>query len=551
MPRDDLQRLRIDDFSPGIRSRAFGTGHSYVPDKQLGVASPNATWRCIALPNGGLGPLPRRDFSLAHGTLPDTLANVANGFFIQGFYVAGHVNAFGATASGRPNELFFGIEWINSSTSRRNWVCKKYNAQVNPGTWITVDDKLNVNILPTLNEYVNTKFVTTRANRTTPTSPGIPVIVYAWYPPGPGGSSYIIGQYPNDTTPTTDAAVDLSTTIPASMLIAHQGRLIYAEQVNYSHGTVGQWLSNENLYWTVVNDTDTLSSATASVFSPENPSGYTAGHTMSANELFLVKADGGALSINGDIDDPTVVNLPSVATAIRSIGAVTPLGFVYPGADGRVYAWAGGDKSQPISPHMEDFFFRPPVQPPFLDVDFIFDMWGNDYLLAPNLYIMDVHNAGWWRLDNPADLPGDWWAAQSLGPRAYYCQSNFTTVDELIVVGWTATNNYHFGEAAQSYSWESQPLWPTVGRIVECREIILTAIGSGTVTVTVTGRGGETDNAAFTLTSTTYPVEMKKSIKCRGSGLVVKIVATTSEPAAPTVFAVDIGIQGDVQVPNG
>lgn len=543
MTAADLQRLRISDFSPGIKDRVLNTGGTFAP-APLGVASKQNTYRCIALPQGGLGPLPKRDYSLTYDALPTPIAQVANGYFINGFYVAGPVNAAVGTASGRVNEFFFGIEWINTTTPSREYRLRKLNAQVTPETWLALASATTANF-NTLNQYQNTKFVTTRANRGTPANPGVPVIIAGWHAPGPLNPARIY-QYPNDATPTLDTILTLfSDAQKPTRLFAHQGRLVIAEGINYSHGSVGAWLTNENLYWTVVNDSDSLESAIASVFVPENPAGYTAGMSMSANELFLVKGDRGGISVNGDLNDPTVINLPNIPSGFPCEGTNSPLGFIYAGTDGRLYAWAGGDSAQCISKDLDDFFFITAENPPFLDYKVVFDMWGSDYILSPNLFIMDTKGGGWWRLDNPADLRQGAWAMQAMGSHAYACMSSFTAIDQAIVYGWT------FGTPALSYSWQSQPLWPTVDRVAVVRECILEAQGQGTVTVTVTGRGGETQTCTFTLTSITRPVRLRQNFNVSGQGLVVRIVADGGANPAPIVYAVDFGEKVRTRTPVG
>src|SRR4051794_33970522 len=51
--------LILNDFSPGIIQRT-GVQTATTSPASMGAAQVTNTYRCIALPGGGLGPLPRR-----------------------------------------------------------------------------------------------------------------------------------------------------------------------------------------------------------------------------------------------------------------------------------------------------------------------------------------------------------------------------------------------------------------------------------------------------------------------------------------------------------
>ena len=51
--------LHLEDFSPGIYDASNISTSKPIVEAPLGAANSAGTWCCMALPGGGLGPLPR------------------------------------------------------------------------------------------------------------------------------------------------------------------------------------------------------------------------------------------------------------------------------------------------------------------------------------------------------------------------------------------------------------------------------------------------------------------------------------------------------------
>lgn len=528
---EPIQWLDIQDFTPGIHSRVLRSGNTTLSPPAVGAAQPTNTYRCMALPTGGLGPFWTRDYSLTYDTLPDGALTGGREYQVTGFAVGNQPIL--ATSGSRLHELFFGIQWIDGTN--RKFSLRRYRSF--DVTWDTALATSSTTTLPTTDEYVNNTFVNSRALRSAPTSPGVPTVTTNYYDLGSVKNTY---QFPNDATPATTSVFTTFTTRAASMLVAHQGRIIFLERTTYAHGATGSIITNEDLYWTVVNDSDTLSSSIASVFSPENVSGYAAAFPMSANELFAVKRFGGAVTINGDIDDPTVINLPSVPSAYPGLPCASPIGVVYLGSQGGVYAWSGGDSAQPISQQLEDFFWFVNGSK-LLEYRHVLAFSGTDHVLLPDCWVYNVHLNSWWRLEDTTLLRQVIWNFQvgltTLFPVIYGATLSFNaTTSTPIIYGWDT------GTPASSFSWQSHPLPMSVDRLIEVREVIVEALGAGTVTITFTAKGGATDSQTFTFSSTSLPVKIRRDFRIYGDNILLRIEsAHASSGAAPTVTAVRIG----------
>lgn len=537
MPARELQWLRLEDFNQGIRSRIARTGFSANEQNNPAVAQPTNTYRCIALPDGGLGPLWHRDFSLTYDALPAAPAATQQ-YQISGFYVAQPVQVANSL---REHEFFFGIEWIDGTN--RKWNLRRYR----PFTpaWDAVLATQTSTILPTTDQYTNTHFATSRQLRSAPTNPGVPVVVisHATLTPTNPANQY---SFPNDATPTTTSVATLFTnTYRPSRILGHQGRIVFFHEETYGHGAVGGWFTNESLFWTDVNDHDTVDSALASIFSPENPAGYAVVASMSANELFLVKRFGGGLFVSGDLDNPTVNSLPNVPSATSCIPAHSPIGLIYVGADGGVWAWQGGDSAEHISRQMDDFFWRT-TSPTILDYRAWLTPVGNDYICLPKGWIFDIHSGSWWQLDDMSSLRQDLWNFQqgfsnAQSPFLYGAAYEFNSTAHEIVYGWDTAS------PARSFSWQSHPIFATVNRNIRVREVIVEGIGVGTITVTITGRSGTTQSKTFTMNSNTLPEKVRKDFALVGEAVQIRIESASGSSApAPSVFGVHVGYQDNV-----
>lgn len=548
MPKAELQWIDIDDFRPGIHNNALRSVTAPGAAPAPGVADPAGTYRCMATDQGALAPLWTQDFSLEYDELPDGPLT-GHDYKISGFYVAQPVQVANSL---REHEFFFGIEWIDDTNRKFN--LRRYR----PFTpdWDTVLATQSSTVLPTVDQYTNTHFITTRSLQSNPLAPGVPVVVISHAALTPTNPS-TIWSFPNDASPSVTAVEALFTNqYYPSRLLAHQGRTVLFNEITYGHGAVGGWFTNENVLWTEVNDSDTLSDSQAAIFSPENPAGYAVVASMSANELFAVKRFGGGLTINGDLDDPIVVSLPSVPSGISCIPAITPLGVVYLGSNGGVYAWRGGDTAEPIGRQLEDFTWMV-ENCVLLDYKAVLTPVGTDYVVLPRGFVYNIHTKSWWRIDNLDNqedgledapvFPTHLWNFQqgfsnNQSPFVYGAVLDFNTDEDSdepqpIVFGWdTAT-------PAHSYSWKSHPLWALRNKRATVRQIIVEAIGIGDVQIIVLGGFPEFQVVNFPIANETYPDKIRRDISVRGEAISIIVTSKgqiASDPA-PVIYAIRIG----------
>lgn len=125
--------------------------------------------------------------------------------------------------------------------------------------------------------------------------------------------------------------------------------------------------------------------------------------SMNASQLLIVKRHGGASIVTGDMGSPTVVDMPSVTPTHEdpNIGVATPLGYTY-GSTSGVWAWAGSDSSQLLSPQFDDAFWvhdmadRAADDQPRGKFNF-----SHPWLFAPNGFLFNFETQSWWRLESP------------------------------------------------------------------------------------------------------------------------------------------------------
>lgn len=507
-------------------------GGTASPNEQLGAATEANTYRCIALPGGGLGPLPRQTGTYERATDLEASEPDGNGYCVTGFTTVGVLSGDAGS-----RERIFAYEYVIGGV-------RKYKAEV----YQEYDAGAGLVALKTITSadpsgalaYKSTTFGRTRSNRTDPFDSGPPIVVFAWYAPG-GGFEKFVSAYPDPDAPAVNGVYNISTTLPADILV-HQGRVVLLSLVAWDHGPDATWSTNEDMYWTAVNDVSDLSVIPA-VFVPENPTGYGSWCSMSANELLLIKNAGGGLTLNGDIDDPTVVNLPNVVPTgfMGCIGTSSPIGFIYGSWQAGVWVWNGGDVSQKISNQLEDDVFTVPNADEILGQKAQFEVW-HDWVLTSNNWLFDTNNGGWWRLDDPDDVRLQWFSTDDLGEELLATSLFFTNANP--VHGYA----YNRSAPARSYSWQSQPLWPSIGRDVDVREVTLVAHGTGTIDVTLTAYDGTPETHQVTVASNT-PEMFRIAFHTRGKNIQLRLEVGDGANPAPIIYLVDIGYKPGALTP--
>lgn len=542
MAKEELQWLTVDDFSAGIVSSLATARGKYVPSINPGAASANGTFRCVPLPSGGLGPGPRRDYSLARGSMPGPGAR----WYFNGFYVTGPINI--GTGTTRSHEFFMSYEIADGT---RRYRLERYV----PFTPPQLDQNLITWDSPTsfaaLNQYITTKFATTISNTPNPYEAGRPSVVIAHNAPGPLNPARI-AIFPDEYNPSNSGVGQLYTDqFHPGLMFGHQHRIVWCDARNFVHGdgNIAAWLNNEYVFFTDLNAAGQLVNYDPVMFSPENPSGYGTAASLTANELLLIKQRGGGVMIRGDLNRPTVYTMPNLASSDRVEGAKTKRGFIYAGDDGNAHVWAGGDTTTNISEHLHSQFYVPADDPRvFLDTRAVWAAWGTNYMVTSNLYLLDLDGMGWWRLDDPADLRQGVWNMQAGSSRFLYAATHsFTDGDDEIVYGWDQRT------PAKTWSWESHPYRPGLDdREMTIRQVLIRAQGKGTITWTPHLLDGSTGQPeTIELNNVDFPVVARLNVHVPQQFIHARIEAAgDGDGGAPVLHSISYGLDAAHQIPT-
>lgn len=563
-----LRWVEISDFRPGIISakRQSGTAGTAVP-APLGAAQLSGTFRCVALPSGGLAPLPKIQSTYSI-PLPDTDANTKFGYFnVNGFTAFGPV---GPGPAGDVDDFFLMIEYVLNAAPNNRTVTY-YRVDPVSGTDPYPSDQLQqlTSTQSQNNEqYIGTSFAISRMSNTGPnfTNPGTPVVVANWAPPGFAANPHI-WAFPSPAAPAVTATVELTSTRPTAGgetnvgdILGHQGRVVMLEYLTNQFGArAGDSIpTNEQISYTdpanSYNAFTTYSIGTQqSVFGPEYPNGYGAWGSISAGELFLVKHQGGACRVLGDLNTPTVTRLYGV-TGTGGFGnraASAPVGFVYYSRFLGAWLWRGADTSERISTQLEDdFMLYTPGNDKLLNVHVQLEPWG-DWIVTTNGYLWDSKQGGWWRLDDPTSYVPQWFARGFFGDNLYAVPLRAVNLAGQPGSKAGFIRKYNMRTAANSFSWQSHPIPVTRDRLVDVRDMVLSAQGNGTVTVTLTSTSG-TVTETFTVSNQSQPQRLRPAASTAagqttgtyesGYNCVAQIVSTGSGGgAAPTVHSLALG----------
>lgn len=525
-----LKWIEIDDFTPGIvqntnLAQGLYVSDSYpAPGKVLGQAQ--IAQGCIALPNGGLAPLPGLASTTPWGAATPVAPqhalatgvgarNLMTGLFLSGplFYYG--ANPFPQT---KGDELIIGQSQITSGGNQELWI-DSLQEQVS-GVTVTnvVHQPSNTSQLPmcTLTGGI------TRANNS-PSLLGIACWALGyWFPAGAAAINFPgVWQtclYPDPTAPTGFGTYALiNSTGGPGEVFCHQNRVVtlQAFPTNYTSASVFQGDNEKFLYTDPPNG---LVLGGAEIFVQEDPTGYGAWGSISASELFLVKSRLGGVLIAGDLNAPTVTVLPGVMPTygLMSRAAATPAGLVYAVNNRGLWAWNGGNVSQKISNALLDDFFvnyqlinTPIERGPTVDIC----RWG-DWIVTTNNWVYDTNTGGWWQLNFGNQGVGhQWFVPSSDGMTLYACPGVPSTT-----VGLEC---YSRSSPSQSYVWESYPIRlqsDTKNKGLLMREVVVRAQGNGSVTVTLQGPGGvntaatTSPNATITVGSISQPVVYRVAV---------------------------------------
>jgi hypothetical protein len=342
---------------------------SEVPTEQPGYADPYLTYGCIALPKGGLAPLPLprpivpSELTSAPnypGSLNDTVADpiAVTGLRAFGSVASDSASPLGTSSSDELHVFLEGTYSVSGTEWREfEWLRLRY-FDVTP-TWEAIVDFAEPLTgypyeFPGL--YWGVPHGTTRGQVL---EDGyevyVPVViagykvleaVWTW----PASSVGDVWAYPNPATASSNTPLAVGEApggggnmSAGPILVCHQGRVVVPQVIAIYHGNNATAYANDSFCYTDPVFVLTTGGQQNEMFFPEAPFGIGAMQAVNAGELFYVKHYGGGVLLSGDLDDAVATALPSVQATggVVSLGAAHPLGYIYITNEG-LFVWAVG-----------------------------------------------------------------------------------------------------------------------------------------------------------------------------------------------------------------
>ncbi len=537
-PETELQWLEFEDFSPGIYDYShIAKDNPNVPCPP-GAADVNETHSCIALPKGGLGPLPA--VTATYAWPGDYVAGPDNyivGLLVHDELGDGNTEAVAIFQADDGTDQYWQAWSMELESAVNNLIVQNIEASPGPGL------------------FGSPYPVMSRAAATDPTTTvGNPVIVF----PGPDGTSEgNVYMYPDPAAPSTLGAKKLYVPVTnpgvTGQVLAHQSRILVLSGINYPWPIGSGFNTNEQIAYTDPPNSDDLGFQ-QTVLATEQPYGYGAGGSISAGELFLVKKRGGALVVTGDIFSPNVTILPGVMQTGGIYGSAHSgmAGFVYCSYDNGAWAWNGGSTAQKISAQLDDSFFLPPEFATMASNNYGFYVRciGDRVYFSGN-WFYDLNTQSWWRYyPTKAQGGADLYYTQEVdGGIIYAAQLSFPDTDKTFLYG------FGMETPTETWVWQSLPRRLTTDRYVECRTIIVRAssnAGNTDSQITVAVFNGSTQVGSVTTPSGSIlanPTMIRLPIGAISAGdtpyasedITVRISATGNGGAAPNLHSCSIG----------
>ena len=544
-PESDFQWLDLEDFSAGIYDYSHVANQSPNVPGPVNAADPNQTFSCIALPKGGLGPLP--GLAQSYEWPGDYISDADN--YIVGLLVHDEL-ANGDT------EAVAMFQADDGTT--QYWQAWSYIPETNVGGLIVQ----NIIATPGPGLFGSPYPQMTRAAATDPTTTvGNPVVVFPGPWSDPDGNVYM---YPDPAAPTTYGAKALYAAGAgvAGQVLVHQSRIIVLSGIDYPYPAGGGFNTNEQIAFTDPPNSDILGFQ-QTVLATEQPYGYGAGGSISAGELFLVKKRGGGIVVTGDIYSPNVTILPGVTSTGGFYGAAHSgqIGFVYCSYDNGAWVWNGGSTSQKISMQLDDSFFLPPEFATMLSNNYGFYVRCiADRIYFSNNWFYDLNTSSWWRY-YPTKAQGglDLFYTQEVdGGDIYAGRLSFSDTDRNFL--------YRFDQSVPTHTWQWQglPRRLTKNRFVEIRQVVVRASsnsGNGNGQITVAVFNGATQVGSVTTPEGSIgaaPTMIRMPIGAVSAGstpyasedITVRISATGNGDAAPNLHSCSLGWNQRAQAPT-
>lgn len=545
-----MAEIVIDDFSPGIRQIPS-------PNHPPGTATDTNTVGCRASEGGMLVALPKMTSEITAASALEFRgagALASSEYRISGLFSHDPVTtlAGGTTQTTGVNqnnsELWVGLECYTDagSSQHRRRVARYHRSRTAP-TWEIVWSNDATAAYSATSRPAVCYFDQTGSNSAAPTTPGGVPIVFLF-------TDTHLRMTPADTTLTTTSTAALPAPAATSLayMMCHQNRaVVWVFTVLGANAGVGR-LHSDTLYWTEVNDLTSLDTALGGSYTNvlayiEETHGVEFACRMTSDQLFVMKRNGGALVLQGDLNNYTAIPKVAVTSSGYSLcpGVFSPLGICYPVNANGVYVWEGGDTSRNISTWMEPDFWRPTPSSPANTASRTADGWGHShvgmttwqqFILLPNNYLFDADYGGWWRLYETSVPDGEStkftdirrWTHDWSGRWAWGAPSGYTAEGDAVL--------YEFDmlQPREDWSWQSHPMPTTLTRTVSVNEVWLWVDAqntASTLTVTVStaeNTVGQTQTVTVDVADRVQAVRFPTKWKVNGTGVQVRVVADSN-----------------------
>jgi hypothetical protein len=250
--------------------------------------------------------------------------------------------------------------------------------------------------------------------------------------------------------------------------------------------------------------------------------------SMNANQLFMITANRGAITINGDLRNPSVVNLPGVESTYGRTPkpVVTNSGVVY-GSKSGLFLWNGSDTSVELSSQLEGNFWNVNTFNSWREFKPMGSMaYRHPFLYAPSDYIHDFRTNSWWRLQPK------WAGGVSNEGRNRFCHYTTSARGTILASGVEASVRDQFYGARidpdqyeTSWKWRSQPISISRNRQVNIREIDIVLQGNATsVEVEIYKNGSLSQQRTLTgALNSSYPNTLSLNFDVTGTNLQVAV----------------------------
>src|ERR1035437_4625083 len=549
-PESEYKWIELSDFTAGLYNySAISQSDPNVPAPK-GAAHADHTWACIALPQGGLGPMPKMVQVYAWPSSYNTIGiTYVVGLLVHDDLVDGHTEAV--------------IIGDYDNGTNHSWIASSFILETLGNTAITSTTNPHVSGPSIIGSpYPVMTRMAASAPTTTPGQPGV-VFPLNGRPADPSSNGQV-WVYPNPATPTSFTPLGLitSTSSVAGQIIAHQNRIIVLSETSWSYPQGSGFAMNEPICFTDPPNSAVLGNQQTTLVA-EQPYGYGAMGSVSAGELFLVKKRGGGVVVTGDIFSPNVTYLPGVQPTggIYGMAGSGMAGLFYCSLNNGAWVWNGGNTSSKVSTQLDDSFFLPKEHAIDASVNYgFYCKCIGDKVYFSNNWLYDVRTGSWWRYyptlaNEGADL---FWVQEVDGPHIYASQLSFPAANKAFL--------YKFDQntPTTSYQWQGLPIVLTSDRMVELRQVIVRAstnAGNSACTVEVAVFQGT--NLVGSVTTPTgkfgaAPTDIRCPIGAVNTGafpwtssdLTIRIVASGGTNAAPTVHKVALAYSQRQHLPT-